>query len=76
MRHVLEVVDRHDLGLGHAVNVDVGADAVFDALRPQLLLRLLDLVAYIHLHRTSLLLRPLHRYSTLSVTSVRSGTIG
>ena len=25
-----EVVDGHDLGLGHTVNIDVGADAVFD----------------------------------------------
>ena len=32
VRHVLEMVERHHLALGHAVNVDIGADAIFDAL--------------------------------------------
>ena len=45
VRHVLEMIERHDLALLHAVNVDIGADAIFHALGAQLFLSLLDLVA-------------------------------
>ena len=45
VRHVLEMIERHDFRLRHAVDIDIGADAILHAFGAQFVLRLLDLVA-------------------------------
>ena len=50
MRHVMQVIERHDLGLGDAVNVDIGADAVFHSLVGKFLLQSVQVFCCV-LHR-------------------------
>jgi hypothetical protein len=48
VRHVQKVIDRNNLALGYAMDIDIGAHTVFNTSGNQFVLDLLDVVFAFH----------------------------